>query len=99
MTTVRPAHKAQGARLTELATTNTRTIKIGSKNRYDGKYSLPWPRCARGLMRCVPAASPRGHKSLPVASLISFSAEALAIGDDHRPRANCATALSGLQYR
>jgi hypothetical protein len=50
-------------------------------------------------MRCVPAASPRGHKSLPVASLISFSAEALAIGDDRRPRANCATALSGLQYR
>jgi hypothetical protein len=47
MTTIRPAHKAQGARLTELATTNTRTIKIGSKNRYDGKYSLPWPRCAR----------------------------------------------------
>ena len=36
---------------------------------------------------------------LPVASLISFSAEALAIGDDRRPRANCTTALSGLQYR
>jgi hypothetical protein len=27
-------------RLTELATTNTRTIKIGSKNRYDEKNSL-----------------------------------------------------------
>jgi hypothetical protein len=40
MTTVRPAHKARGARLTQLATTITRTIKIGSKNRYDGKYSL-----------------------------------------------------------
>jgi hypothetical protein len=40
MTPVRPAHKAQSARLTELATTNTRTIKIGSKNRYDEKYSL-----------------------------------------------------------
>jgi hypothetical protein len=40
MTTVRPAHNAQGARATELATTNTRTIKIGSKNRYDEKYSL-----------------------------------------------------------
>ena len=50
-------------------------------------------------MTCAPAASPRGHKSLLVASLISFSAEALAIGDDRRPRANCAIALSGLQYR
>jgi hypothetical protein len=40
MTTVRPAHKARRTRLTELATTITRTIKIGLKNRYDEKYSL-----------------------------------------------------------
>ena len=99
MTTVRPAHKAQGTRLTELATTNTRTIKIGSKNRYDEKYSLSVAEMREGSDEVVPAASPRGHKSLPVASLISFSAEALAIGDDRRPLANCTTALSGLQHR
>jgi hypothetical protein len=32
-------------------------------------FHFPWPRCARSLMTCVPAASPRSHKSLPVASL------------------------------
>ena len=35
-----PGSQSAGRRLTELATTNSRTIKIGSKNRYDEKYSL-----------------------------------------------------------
>jgi hypothetical protein len=30
------------------------------------RIHFPWPRCAKGLMRCVPAASPRGQQRLPV---------------------------------
>jgi hypothetical protein len=99
MTTVRPAHQARGGRPTEFATTMACAIKVSSKSRMRESIHLPWSTCGRSLITCVPAASPHGHKSLPVASLISFSAEVLAIGDDRRPRANCATALSGLQYR
>jgi hypothetical protein len=39
MTIASPAHKARGVRLTELATTTiTRTTKVGSTGRYNGKY-------------------------------------------------------------
>jgi hypothetical protein len=39
MTTVFPANKARGARLTGLATTTIiRAIKVGSASRYDKKY-------------------------------------------------------------
>jgi hypothetical protein len=40
MTTVCPAHKARGARLTELATTVTRAIKVGSTSRRNVKHFI-----------------------------------------------------------